>query len=125
MAWLVEETCLYAWPALPKPVLSFAIEPKSSADIDKVSLGLHKLIEEDPTLGFTRNADTKEMVLSGTGQLHLDLALEKLQRKYGAAVDAASDGIETLSDQVRQQPLVALLVAAAIGWVIGRVGRTM
>ncbi|HKT36281.1 MAG TPA: elongation factor G [Nitrospira sp.] len=77
---------VYSWPALPKPVLSFAIEPKSSADIDKVSLGLHKLIEEDPTLGFTRNADTKEMVLSGTGQLHLDLALEKLQRKYGAEV---------------------------------------
>jgi elongation factor G len=77
---------VYPWPALPKPVLSFAIEPKSSADIDKVSLGLHKLIEEDSTLGFTRNADTKEMVLSGTGQLHLDLALEKLQRKYGAEV---------------------------------------
>ena len=77
---------VYPWPVLPKPVLSFAIEPKSSADIDKVSLGLHKLIEEDPTLGFTRNADTKEMVLSGTGQLHLDLALEKLQRKYGAEV---------------------------------------
>ncbi|HET8720991.1 MAG TPA: elongation factor G [Nitrospira sp.] len=77
---------VYPWPALPKPVFSFAIEPKSSADIDKVSLGLHKLIEEDPTLGFTRNADTKEMVLSGTGQLHLDLALEKLQRKYGAEV---------------------------------------
>lgn len=76
----------YRWPALPRPVLSFAIEPKSSADIDKVSLGLHKLIEEDPTLGFSRNADTKEMVLSGMGQLHLDLALEKLQRKYGAEV---------------------------------------
>ena len=76
----------YARPTLPRPVLSFAIEPKSSADIDKVSLGLHKLIEEDPTLGFSRNADTKEMVLSGTGQLHLDLALEKLQRKYGAEV---------------------------------------
>jgi elongation factor G len=77
---------VYSWPAMPKPVLSFAIEPKSSADIDKVSLGLHKLIEEDPTLGFSRNADTKEMVLSGTGQLHVDLALEKLQRKYGAEV---------------------------------------
>ena len=81
-----QHAIVYAWPALPKPVLSFAIEPKSSADIDKVSLGLHKLIEEDPTLGFTRNTDTKEMVLSGTGQLHLDLALEKLQRKYGAEV---------------------------------------
>jgi elongation factor G len=76
----------YPWPALPRPVLSFAIEPKSSADVDKVSLGLHKLIEEDPTLDFSRNADTKEMVLSGMGQLHLDLALEKLHRKYGADV---------------------------------------
>ena len=76
----------YSWPTLPRPVFSFAIEPKSSADVDKVSLGLHKLIEEDPTLGFSRNADTKEMVLSGTGQLHLDLALEKLRRKYGADV---------------------------------------
>jgi elongation factor G len=80
------QAIIYPWPVLPKPVFSFAIEPKSSADIDKVSLGLHKLIEEDPTLGFTRNADTKEMVLSGTGQLHLDLALEKLHRKYGAEV---------------------------------------
>ncbi len=76
----------FPWPGLPRPVLSFAVEPKSSADIDKVSLGLHKLIEEDPTLEFSRNPDTKEMVLSGMGQLHLDLALEKLRRKYGAEV---------------------------------------
>ncbi len=76
----------HPWPTLPRPVLSFAVEPKSSADVDKVSLGLHKLIEEDPTLEFSRNSDTKEMVLSGMGQLHLDLALEKLRRKYGAEV---------------------------------------
>ncbi len=76
----------YPKTALPRPVLSFAIEPKSSADIEKISLGLHKLIEEDPTLEFSRHADTKEMVLSGMGQLHIDLALEKLRRKYGAEV---------------------------------------
>jgi elongation factor G len=76
----------YPKTVLPRPVLSFAIEPKSSADIEKVSLGLHKLIEEDPTLEFSRHADTKEMVLSGMGQLHIDLALEKLKRKYGAEV---------------------------------------
>jgi len=76
----------YPWPKLPRPVHTFAVEPKSSADIDKVSLGLHKLIEEDQTLEFSRNADTKEMVLSGMSQLHLDLALEKLRRKYGAEV---------------------------------------
>ncbi|THJ13655.1 MAG: elongation factor G [Nitrospira sp. CG24C] len=76
----------YQKTALPRPVLSFAIEPKSNADIEKISLGLHKLIEEDPTLEFSRHADTKEMVLSGMGQWHIDLALEKLRRKYGAEV---------------------------------------
>ncbi len=76
----------YPGLGLPRPVLSYAIEAKSKSDIDKVSLGLHKLIEEDPTLGFTRNPDTKEMVLSGLGQLHIDLALEKLHRKFGADV---------------------------------------
>ncbi|HMF86246.1 MAG TPA: GTP-binding protein, partial [Nitrospiraceae bacterium] len=76
----------YPKTVLPRPVLSFAIEPKSNADIEKISLGLHRLIEEDPTLEFSRHADTKEMVLSGMGQLHIDLALEKLRRKYGAEV---------------------------------------
>lgn len=52
-----------------------------------------------------------------------DQVAGRVQRNYGAAVDAASDSIENLSEQVRQQPLVALLVAAAIGWVIGRIGR--
>jgi elongation factor G len=85
---LCDENALICYPrtVLPRPVLSFAIEPKSNADIEKVSLGLHKLIEEDPTLEFSRHADTKEMVLSGMGQLHIDLALEKLHRKYGAEV---------------------------------------
>ena len=85
---LCDEHALIRYPkiALPRPVLSFAIEPKSSADVEKVSLGLHKLIEEDPTLDFSRHADTKEMVLSGMGQWHIDLALEKLHRKYGADV---------------------------------------
>ncbi len=76
----------YPMLSLPKPILSFAIEAKSKTDIDKVSLGLHKLIEEDPTLEFARNAETKEMVLSGMGQFHIDLAIEKLHRKFGADV---------------------------------------
>ncbi len=77
----------YAELQLPKPVLSFAIEPKSKGDIEKVSLGLHKLVEEDPTLEFHRNQETKEMILSGMGQLHVDLTFEKLRRKYGAEVN--------------------------------------
>jgi len=85
---LCQEAAPICYPmlSLPKPILSFAIEAKSKTDIDKVSLGLHKLIEEDPTLEFARNAETKEMVLSGMGQFHIDLALEKLHRKFGADV---------------------------------------
>jgi elongation factor G len=72
---------------LPKPVMSFALEPKSKTDIEKVSLGLHKLVEEDPTLEFVRNNETKEMILSGMGQLHVDVTFEKLRRKYGVEVN--------------------------------------
>jgi elongation factor G len=81
-----QDPICYPGLGLPRPVLSYAIDAKAKADIDKVSLGLHKLIEEDPTLEFVRNPDTKEMVLSGMGQLHIDLALEKLRRKFGADV---------------------------------------
>ena len=70
-----------------RPVMSFALEPKSKADIDKVSLGLHKLVEEDPALEFQRNEETKEMLLSGVGQSHIDVTLEKLRRKYGVDVN--------------------------------------
>jgi elongation factor G len=97
---------VYPELGLPRPVLSFAIEVKSKADIDKVSLGLHKLIEEDPTLAFVRNADTKEMVLSGLGQLHVDLALEKLRRKFGADVTLHTPKIpyrETIKSMAQAQ----------------------
>ena len=70
-----------------RPVMSFALEPKTKTDIDKVSLGLHKLVEEDPSLEFSRNEETKEMLLSGVGQTHIEITLEKLHRKYGVDVN--------------------------------------
>ena len=72
---------------LRRPVMSFALEPKAKGDIDKVSLGLHKLVEEDASLEFIRNDETKEMLLSGVGQTHIELTLEKLHRKYGVDVN--------------------------------------
>ena len=85
---LCDEQAPIRYPGIPvvRPVMSFAIEPKSKSDIEKVSLGLHKLIEEDPSLEFVRHLETKEMVLSGMGQRQIDVALEKLHRKYGADV---------------------------------------
>lgn len=68
------------------PIISYAIEPKSRGDEDKVSTGLHRILEEDPTLKFHRDAETKEMILSGMGQVHLEVTLEKLKRKFGIEV---------------------------------------
>jgi elongation factor G len=68
------------------PVMSYAISPKTRGDEDKVGTGIHKLLEEDPTLKFTFDEQTREMVLSGMGQVHLEITLEKLKRKFGADV---------------------------------------
>ena len=74
-------------PLVPlKPVISFALEAQSKGDEDKIYTGLQRLMEEDPTLKITREEETKEMVLSGMGQIHLEVAVERLKRKYGANV---------------------------------------
>ena len=78
---------VYPGLTIMKPVMSYALEVKSSKEIDKVSLGLHKLVEEDPSLEFLRNDETKEMLISGVGQVHIDATLEKLRRKYGVDVN--------------------------------------
>ena len=68
------------------PIISYAIAPKSKGDEDKVSTGLHRILEEDPTLKFQRDEETKEMLLSGMGQVHLEVTLERLKRKFGVEV---------------------------------------
>ncbi|MCX8026961.1 MAG: elongation factor G [Thermodesulfovibrionales bacterium] len=68
------------------PLISYAIAPKTKGDEEKVSLGLNRILEEDPTLHFTRDDESKEMILSGMGQVHLEVALEKLKRKFGVEV---------------------------------------
>lgn len=68
------------------PMISYAIEPKSRGDEEKVSAGLSRLLEEDPTLKFHREAETKEMILAGMGQMHLEVTLEKLKRKFRVEV---------------------------------------
>jgi elongation factor G len=71
---------------LAEPAISFAIEPKSKADDDKISAALHRLIEEDPSLKFSRDQDTHEFLLSGSGQLHVEIAVAKMKRRSGVEV---------------------------------------
>jgi len=68
------------------PVISYAIEPKTKADEDKIHNALHRMIEEEPTLESHRDSQTKEMIISGMGQVHLEVIVEKLKRKFGVEV---------------------------------------
>jgi elongation factor G len=68
-----------AWIKVPEPAISFAVEPKSKGDEEKIGEALHRLIEEDPTLRVSRDPNTHEYLLSGTGQLHVEIAVAKLK----------------------------------------------
>ncbi len=66
----------------PDPVISVAIEPKTQADVDKLGVGLSKLSEEDPTLTIHTDEDSGQTVLSGMGELHLEIILDRLKREF-------------------------------------------
>jgi elongation factor G len=70
----------------PEAAIAFAIEPKSRQDEEKISAALHKILEEDPALHFSRDAQTKEFLLSGSGQLHVETVVEKLKKRYSVEV---------------------------------------
>ncbi|HEV7744373.1 MAG TPA: elongation factor G [Pyrinomonadaceae bacterium] len=70
----------------PEAAIAFAIEPKSRQDEEKISVAIHKILEEDPALHFTRDAQTKEFLLSGSGQLHVETVVEKLRKRYTVEV---------------------------------------
>jgi elongation factor G len=70
----------------PEAAIAFAIEPKSRQDEEKISVALHKILEEDPALHFDRDAQTKEFLLAGSGQLHVETVIDKLRKRYGVEV---------------------------------------
>jgi len=72
---------------LPEPAITFAIEPKSRADEDKLGPGLHKLMEEDAMLRFFRDPQTKEFLIAGTGQQHIEVTVSKLKKRYHTEVN--------------------------------------
>jgi len=76
----------YANIKLPEPAITFAIEPKTRADEDKLANGIHKLMEEDPMLRFFRDPQTKEFLIAGTGQQHIEVVVSKLKKRYHTEV---------------------------------------
>ena len=88
------------------PIISFAIEPKAKEDEDKIFTSLSKLLEEDIALQLTRNSETKEILLSGRGQVHIETAVEKLKRKFNVQVNLNIPKVpykETIKKKVRVQ----------------------
>src|SRR6266704_6299122 len=77
----------YPGVKLPEPAITFAIEPKTRADEDKLGPGIHKLMEEDAMLRFFRDPQTKEFLIAGTGQQHIEVAVAKLKKRYHTEVN--------------------------------------
>ncbi len=72
---------------IPEPVISLAIEPKAQADVDKMGIAISKLIEEDPTLRVKTDEDTGQTILSGMGELHLEIIVDRMRREFKVEVN--------------------------------------
>jgi elongation factor G len=85
---LCDETAPVILPGItfPEPAISFAIQPKSRGDEDKISTALQRMAEEDPTLHHHYDPETKQLLVSGMGQLHVEVVVERMKRKYNVDV---------------------------------------
>ena len=105
---LCDEKAQAVFPPLPDApaAISFALQPKSKADDEKVMAGLHRLMEEDTALRIHRDEQTKEFVISGTGQLHVETAVERLKRKFNVEVELKAPKVpykETIKGAAKAQ----------------------
>jgi elongation factor G len=90
----------------PEPVMSFAVTPKAKGDEEKVATSLRRLSEEDPTLSLRRDPQTGEQLLSGMSQVHVEVAVERLKRRFGVEVDLHQPRVpylETIRSESRAQ----------------------
>jgi len=90
----------------PDPVIGIAIEPKTQADVDKLGVALNKLAEEDPTFNVRTDHDTGQTIISGMGELHLDIILDRLKREFKVECNQGQPQVsykETVTGQVNHR----------------------
>jgi elongation factor G len=75
-------TIFYPPARIPEPSITFAVEPKTRADEDRIGTAIHRILEEDLALRFSRDPQTKEFLLSGAGQQHIEVVVAKLRKRY-------------------------------------------
>jgi elongation factor G len=91
---------------LPQPVISFSVTPKTRSDEEKISEALSKLTSEDPTFKVKREKQTKELIISGMGDLHLDVIVKRLKKNYGVDVTIGTPKVaykETVTSKAKAQ----------------------
>ena len=86
---LCEEKAPIKYPAVVSapPLISFSLQPKAKGVEDKLNTSLSRLMEEDQTVKYTRDEQTKEFILSGMGQVHIEVIVERMKRKFGVEVE--------------------------------------
>jgi len=105
---LADEKAPIAYPPIdfPEPLVSVAVSPRTKGDDEKLGTSIHKLLEEDKTLRFGRDKVTNESVLSGVGDLHIDVVLEKAKKRFGIECTTAAPKIayqETIKGRAKVQ----------------------
>jgi len=101
-----KEQFLFDGLTFPEPAISSSVKPKSREDEEKISPALHKLTAEDPTFKVTHDGQTKELIISGLGDLHLDIMVGRLKKRFNVAVDLGIPKVsykETISKNARVQ----------------------
>jgi elongation factor G len=101
-----DEKIVFPPIVFPVPVFSRALEPKTRADEEKISSALHRLLEEDPSLKMERNAQTGQLLISGLGQVHFDVTLERMKRRFGVEVNVKAPKVpyrETIKGSTKVQ----------------------
>ncbi len=96
----------YPEVVLPPPLASFSLYPKSKGDEDKLNTSLSRLIEEDPSIRYSRDEQTKEFIISGMGQIHIEVLISRMKRKFGVDVELREPKVpykETIKGKTKVQ----------------------
>ncbi len=105
---LCDEKSPIEYPAvvMPPPLVSFSLYPKSKGDEDKLNTSLQRLIEEDPSIRYSRDEQTKEFIISGMGQIHIEVLVARMKRKFGVDVELREPKVpykETIKGRTKVQ----------------------
>lgn len=104
----MSEPCILESMMFPEPVIDISVEPKSKADQDRMSIALNKLSKEDPSLRLTSDKETGQTILSGMGELHLEIIVERMKREFNVRCNIGKPQVkyrETISRMVEHEHL--------------------